>query len=183
LSERHAVKLLRVVGGTIFLVGVLLPACRRARLNNPLENVKVEGWQTAQAVDAVSRLREGFNNSSCEPIYTAAAAKFRTQDAREWTTECDKLKQQLGSWRSFQITGTQRCAMPQVVVCVGGPAEFEKGRADIDTAWLLTKSGPKLFWIAVKENERHWKLIPPTPLLHRLIDPLPIKAIQNGRPS
>jgi len=46
--------------------------------------MKVEDWQNAQAVAAANRLREAFNNSACEPIYTAAAAYFRSQDSVEW---------------------------------------------------------------------------------------------------
>jgi len=145
--------------------------------------MKVEDWQKEQAVVAAERLRGVFNNSACEPIYAAAAAYFRTQDSLDWSSECERLKKELGSWQSFQVTDSQRCAAPEVVVCIGGPAEFDKGKKQIELAWLLTLRGPQLFWIVVQEDERHWKQIPPRPFLYRLMDPLPVRVIQNGQPS
>jgi hypothetical protein len=156
-------------------------ACHRhPQVDRPITETKVEEWQRANATDAANRFRESFNTSTCEPMYNAAAAYFRTQSSREWVAECEQLKKKLGSWRSFQVTDTQRCASREVVVCVHGLAEFENGVQEIDTAWLLNSSGPQLFWIAIKRDERHWRQIPEMPFLHKLIDPIPIKVIQNG---
>ena len=168
----------------IILACLLLAAChRRQRAETPWEDMKVEEWQNARAVDAANRFREVFNDGSCAPIYAAAAPYFRSQDSLEWASECERLKKELGTWRRFQIAFTERCAMPEVVVCVTGAAEFEKGRTEIGLAWLLDKNGTRLFWIALKESEQHWRQIPQRPLLRRLIDPPPIRAIQNGTPS
>ena len=171
-------KLLCVVAGILFLA---LGGCRRhPRRDRPLEETKVEDWQQTQAVAAAERLRGVFNDGPCEPIYAAAAAYFRRQDSLDWSSECERLKTELGSWRSFQVTGSQRCAAPEVVVCIGGPAEFEKGKKQIDLAWQLTQNGPQLFWIAVQQDEQHWKQIPPRPFLYRLMDPIPVRVIKNG---
>jgi hypothetical protein len=172
------VKRLWVVAGVLFLA---LAGCRRhPRRDRPYEEVKVEEWQKSQAVDAAERLRAVFNASACQPIYDAADAYFRkNQSSFEWDTECELLKKQLGSWQSFQVTHTQRCATP-LVVCVGGAAKFEKGDKQIDLAWLLTPQGPQLFWIAMQQDEQHWKQIPPMPFLYRLMDPMPVRFVKNG---
>jgi hypothetical protein len=181
--EYNFVRMPRTLGA-IILASLLLPACHRhPPVEDPSEYMKVEEWQKAQAIDAANGLREVFNNSACEPIYTAAAAHFRSQNSVEWTRECERLKKDLGTWRSFQITYTGRCALPGVVVCVGGTAEFEKGHSQIDLAWLLNTDGAQLFWLALKKGDGRWLQLPPRPFLYRLIDPMPIKAIQNGRPS
>jgi hypothetical protein len=171
------VKLLGVVAGILFLA---LGGCRRhPDRRDPFADVNVEEWQKTQAVDAAERLRGVFNTSACEPIYAAAAAFFRTQGRLEWASECELLKKQMGSWQSFQVLQAQRCGTP-VVVCVGGPAKFEKGEKRIDLAWLLTPTGPQLSWIAIQQDELHWKQIPPVPFLHRLRDPMPVRVIKNG---
>jgi hypothetical protein len=179
LSGAVAVKLLLVVAGSLFLA---LAACRRhPDRRDPFRDVKVEDWQKTQAEAAAIRLREIFNSSACQPIYDAAAAYFRAnQDSIDWNTECEQLKKQLGSWQSFQVAGTERCGMPEVLVCVGGPAAFEKGNKQIYLAWLLTQTGPQLFWIAIQEDEQHWKQIPPAPLLHPLMDPLPLTVTRTS---
>jgi hypothetical protein len=167
------VKLLPVVGGTLFFA---FAACQRhSRSESSLENWKVEPWQKTLAVDAANHLREVFNHGTCQQIYTDASAYFRSQDSLKWGRECELLKKKIGSWRAFDNPDAQRCARPEVVVCIG--------QTDIDIAFLLTNTGPQLYWIAVREDERHWKQIPPRPFLYRLMDPIPINVIQNGRPS
>jgi hypothetical protein len=37
-----------------------------------------------------------------------------------------------------------------------------------------------LFWIAVRQDEQHWKQIPPRPFLYRLMDPMPVRVTKNG---
>lgn len=166
-------KLLSVVAGIVLLASF---ACRA-----PRAEMKVEEWQRTQAESAATRLREVFNTAACQPIYNAAAEYFRIgQDPREWSVECEQLKQQLGSWQSFEVTQTQRWLMPGMVVSVRGSAGFERGKRQIDVAWLLTRTGPQLFWIAIQQDEQHWKQIPKRPLLHRLMDPIPINVIKNG---
>jgi hypothetical protein len=163
----------------VLIACLLLLGCdRQRRAQNAALEVKVEDWQTAQAVGASDRLREVFNSSACAPIYGAASAYFKTQSSFDWDTECERLKLQLGSWRSFQMTSAQRCG--EGIVCIHGPAQFEKGRKEMDVAWLLTQHGPQLEWIALKENEQHWKQIPPRPWLYKLMDPIPIKVTKNG---
>ncbi len=172
---------LRVAG--LFAACLLLPTChRRPPADEPLEHMRVDDGQKARAIDATNQFREIFNNSDCLPIYDKAAANFRTQDSQDWERECERLKE-LGSWRSFQITDTERCAAPEVVVCVIGPAEFEKGQTEIGIAWLLGKDGARLFWLAIKEDEWHWRQIPPIPFGHRWIDPPRMKSPKDSLAS
>ncbi len=166
---------------SISLVCLLVPACRpRPQVSHALEEMKIEEWQKAEATDAANRFLEAFNTSKCEPMYHAAAAYFRTQSSSEWATECELLKKKLGSWRSFQVTETLFCASQGVVICVHGSAEFENGMQEIDTAWLLDSGTAQLFSIAIKKDERHWQQIPEMRLLHKLMDPIPIRVIKNG---
>ncbi len=164
----------------VLIASLLLPGCgHQRRAQNSALDVRVESWQKAQAVAASDRLREVFNSNACAPIYAAASAYFKTQSSFDWDTECQRLKKQLGSWRGFQVTYAQRCG-GEVIVCIHGPAEFEKGQKEIEVAWLLTQHGPELEWIALKESEQHWKQIPQRPWLYRLMDPIPIKVTKNG---
>lgn len=165
----------------IFAAFLLISACHRhPRAADSLLEMKVEDWQKAQAADAANHFREIFDNTGCLPIYDEAAAHFRSQGSQDWARECERLKKELGPWKSFQITDAQRCAAPEVVICVFGPAKFEKEQTEIEVAWLLSKGGAQLYWLAVKEGERNWRLIPPMPSRHRWIDPPPVKSPKDS---
>ena len=126
--------------------------------------------QKTRALDAVSSFREALNSGSCGLIYSRAGAYFQKDTSREWESDCEDLRKEFGTWRGFDFHFAQRCAEPEVVVCIVGHADFEQKSAEVELAWLLDKGDTRLFWIALKRDEQRWVRIPLRPDLNRFHD-------------
>lgn len=171
----------RALYAIIFAASFVSPACHRHhRVGSDLDDIKAESGQTALALSAVGRLREAFNSSACQAS-NEAGAKFASQSAADSEYECEHLRKDLGPWLNFRFEFTERCAAPEVVVCVVGVAEFEKQSGEV-SAWLLRNNGAQLVWLALKQDEWHWMQIPPR-TRGKSIDPPPLKLTKDSLAS
>ena len=103
----------------------------------------------ALALAGVSRLREAFNRGACQSIFDEADLVFRLrQSQKAWLSECERLRRNLGSWRSFQAHLAHGPGVPLSVV-VYGQAEFARGRwrarTRLETVWHFDRGRAELF--------------------------------------
>lgn len=168
----------------VFTALLLSSACRRhPHRDEPFRRTKVDDGQKAKLVDAVSHLRAEFNTGTCEFIYDEASAHFRSQDPKEWRRECALLKEELGSWRSFQVKVAEKWSEREPIVCVIGTAEFEKQVQQIGIVWTLEHNGVQLISIFMREHDdQEWMEIPSRPGLIRRpwVDPPSAKSPDNS---
>ena len=147
--------------GIVALVPFLLvAACSRHAQTPDLLAVLVTDGQRLQALDGVTKLRELFNSHSCQTVSEQADGAYRVLSSNEWMGECEQLKTNLGQWQSFEPRWARRCAAPEMVVCVGGPASFERGNQEVDVALRLTSGRAELAWISLKVTDERWIQIP-----------------------
>lgn len=134
--------------------------------------------QKRQALDAMKHLQAEFNTRNCELIYEEAGAHFRSQDPMDWGRECALLKDELGSWRSFQVSDAERWPNREATFCIFASADFESQSKQLAVAWTFNERGAELFFIAVQLDEKHWKNLPSGPNLigGPWIDPPPAKT-------
>jgi hypothetical protein len=183
LSGAFAVKLLRVVGGTVFLACLLVPACHRhPRLDDRVQEVSLNDAQRTQALTAMGRLRDQFNRGACQSIYDAAGAGFRSQPSEDWLRECARLQDELGSWTDFRAKETEGFGKQQIIVFIYGLAVFQKENQQFEINWILSEEGARLHAIRFRKSEsQDWIEFPRFPG-HRWQD-LPIKAPKSGLDS
>ena len=165
----------RVAGTVISIAFLFMAACHsHDRAGKDFFDTPIAEGQRQLAVDAVIRLRDAFNNGSCQSIYEGAAAFFRAQSLQEWMSQCNDLKETLGSWRTFGASSVVRCGEgpSMFIVCVGGNAGFAKKIAQVDVAWLLDNGRTQLAWISLKQNQGAWVQMPPG-RDHRMFDTPP----------
>jgi hypothetical protein len=101
----------------------------------------------ALALDGVSRLREAFNRGACQSIFDEADLVFRLRQSQQaWLSECERLREKLGSWRSFQAHLAHGPGVPLSVV-VYGEAEFAKRATQtrLETVWHFDRGRAELF--------------------------------------
>lgn len=128
----------------ILAVGLLLlAACGRARNPHDLFEFAVAPDHQKLAIAATLGLRDQFNSGRCVPA-----------------SICQDLMQDLGRWLDFTPYNIERCAEPAPVVCVRGPAVFEKDQVFIEIAWRLDGTA-KLEWVAYKRSQSEWVHYPP----------------------
>jgi hypothetical protein len=169
----------------IVLAGGLLSACHRPTPGDLLDHMKVDERQKARALDVVNNLREAFNGGSCQPIYIDAAGYFKAEELEDWLADCRSLKNELGSWRSFELKSVARCGKPEFVVCLTGSAEFEKQRTEVRIAVQLNAGGDQLHSLSIQDGERHWTGAPhwSSPGRSPLGDPPRKKSPKDGLAS
>ena len=65
-----------------------------------------------------------------------------------------------GAWRSFTLSYADRCASPELFVCLVGSAVFAKDTKELELAWLLRNQVARLSWIRLQQNDNDWLQIP-----------------------
>ncbi|HET9319165.1 MAG TPA: hypothetical protein VFO27_05305 [Bryobacteraceae bacterium] len=130
----------------------------------------------ALALDGVSRLREAFNRGGCQSIFDEADLVFRLRQSQQaWLSECERLREKLGSWRSFQAHLARGPGVPLSVVAYG-EAEFAKSRwrahMRLETVWYFDRGRAELFSLLLDSEAipiRSW----PSDPRKRYWDPAP----------
>jgi hypothetical protein len=130
----------------------------------------------ALALDGVSRLRDAFNRGACQSIFDEADRVFRLRQSQEaWLSECGRLREKLGSWRSFRAHLGHGPGVPLSVV-VYGEAEFAKGRwrasTQVETVWHFDEGRAELFSLFLDGEAIPMRLWPLDPR-NRYQDPPP----------
>jgi len=129
----------------------------------------VDAAQRASVLDASAKLREVFNGgSACELIYN-----FPSYPKERWLADCEQLRDDMGSWQTFRPTFVERCAMPEVSICVAGDATFAKGNRILELIWSLDHGRTQLRTIGWREDAE-WIWIPPLANPHKHWDPPPV---------
>jgi hypothetical protein len=176
----------RVAGAIIFVGSLLLPAGHRhSRPGDDVPWVVLDDRQKALTSSAVSHLRDEFNRGACQSIYEEAGVGFRFQTSEEWRRECEMLKNELGSWKSFEVKITEGFAKHDhdVFVLIFGVAEFEKANQQVEVNWILNDKGAEMQWIGLRlRDDQIWMQIPDRSR-HRWIDPPPPKLPKDSLAS
>ena len=131
------------------------------------------------ATDAVTRVREAFNAGACQSIYEGAAEFFRSREQGRWQSECERLRERLGQWQSFEVRETVRCGgtPTAVIVCVDGQGVFTTGTHRMEMAFQCERGQARLFWLGF-EDSNQWRQIPPLPPSpNRRFDPPPRERV------
>jgi hypothetical protein len=152
------------------LVASFLPTnCRRSsRANEEIPRANTE--RKVRILQASDQLRERWNGSSCAVIYQQAAVGFRSLLLRDWLSQCEFLKAELGVWKSIESDDVTICGDPSVV-CLDGTAIFGNGRYGVEAAWMMEDNKPKLLYLSFSQNGN---LIEEAPSHRRLLlDPPP----------
>jgi hypothetical protein len=116
---RYAVKCALVAFVFLFVAG-----CNRAHEQQRL------------ALDGIQKLREQFNTGACQAISDEFADRVN-QSRQEWLEGCERMRESLGSWKSFgsaSAAASSRFQEPPTVF-VEGRAAFENGD-NRETYWL-----------------------------------------------
>jgi len=153
------------------LVASFLPTnCRRSsRANEEIPSVNND--RKVLIRQASDQFRERWNDSGCALIYQQAAAGFRSQPLRDWLSQCEFLKAELGVWKSIDTDEVTICEGTGGVVCLDGTAIFGKGRYGVEATWMIKDNKPNLLYLRFSQNG---KLIEEAPSRRRpLLDPAP----------
>jgi len=167
------------LSGAVFL-SVLLAGCGGNATQRALVLEGAGKPREALALVAVSRLRDAFNRGACQSIWDEAAPVFRIREPQQaWLNGCERMRQKLGAWQSYQAHSKHSPGIPLSVV-VFGEAEFARGRAHthLETVWHFDRGRAELFSL-----DLNGEAIPPSsPFQHgkRYLDP-PLK--RNREPA
>ena len=96
---------------------------------------------------AVSRLRDAFNRGACQSIWDEADPVFRIREPQQaWLSECERMRNKLGAWQSFQGHSKHSPGVPLSVV-VYGEGEFARSHAHthLETVWHFDRGRAELF--------------------------------------
>ena len=147
---------------------VLVSGC--ARNPAPRSELPATDQQRIRATASVSRLRDQFNQNDCLGIYREGALNFRFQREKDWLNDCEKLRADLGTWRTYTIKATARCGV-EGIVCTDGLAAFESTTQSLEVGWLVDKGQAKLMWFVI-EDKGQTQIFPGRP--ERFADPPPV---------
>jgi hypothetical protein len=133
--------------------------------------MSLHGEQRARALKVVNKVRGAFNDGGCRPIYSDAAGYFKAEEFEDWLDDCRNLKNEWGSWKSFELKSASKCGKPEFVVCLTGLGDFEKERTEVRIAVQLNA-----------DRDRHWTQSPhwSSPARYPLSDPPPRKSPKDG---
>ena len=134
----------------------------------------------ALALEGVSRLRDAFNLGACQSIFDEADLTFRLlQSQQAWLSDCERLHNELGSWRRFQTHLRHGPGIPLSVV-VYGEAEFAgrrlRERTHVETVWHFDRGRAELFSLYLN-GEAIPRLLQPR---ERYLDPPPKRESEPG---
>jgi hypothetical protein len=169
--------------GFLIAACLLLAACHlHPAPTDLLEDMPADASLQARALEAVDNFRIDFNASACQPIYDQASPLFRLQTSEDWLHDCHRLRQELGSWRRFRMSSTQRYGKPQLFVFVVGSAEFERQATEVGINMVLVGDKAYLRSFSVRDGDQHWTDLPPPPRSNprQWADPPPVKSPENG---
>ena len=169
----------RIATVQVYFAFLLTAACSRHAHAPDALAVPVTDRQRSQALEGVMKLRELFNNNSCQTVPEQADGAYRNLSSEEWIGECEQLKTNLGQWKGFEQRWATRCGAPDLVICIGGPARFTRGDQVMDVALRLTSGRAELVWISLKLTDDHWTTIPAFQSPFRLADP-PVPVINRA---
>jgi hypothetical protein len=171
---------LRVAG--LFAAYLLLLACHRHPAPRDLSENVPDAQQQALALAAVESFRASFNAGSCHPVYDQGAPDFHSQNAENWVRDCQRLRQQLGSWQRFQVRSAQRYGKAVIAVLIVASADFERQATEVRINVVLLGSKAYLSTFSVRDSQQRWTDLPPLPLPYapRWADPPLPKSPRNG---
>src|SRR6202043_1153651 len=100
--------------------------------------------------------------------------------SEEWTTQCEQLKTNFGSWQSFDLSETVRCSAPAVLICADGSGHFAQGNLEMGVAVLLENEHARLVSMSFKAMDGDWKHVPSRPPSTIYFDPPVWKAVRKS---
>jgi hypothetical protein len=172
-------RLARISGGLGAATVLLWTGCGCGRdTPEAFEERPATEQQRVLTANALNKLRVVFSAGACQSIYDNASQYFRSQTEVDWLYQCNRLRQSLGAWQSFQIRSTTTYRAPEQFVLVEGSAIFAKASRQFGVTWLQDTGGARLYLLSLEENGQ-WKQIPPlTPGL--IMDPPPNGIIEKN---
>ena len=141
----------------------ILAGCGEQPLNAPTAREQ----PVARALD---ELRIAFNKGECASIFdNAHLAPRLLQPKQDWLIDCQRMRDGLGSWLSFDVSFHESLDAP-LTVTVAGHAVFENGVHRVSTAWQFENGSPRLFRLLIDTGSK--KVILPQLQFptHRLLD-------------
>jgi hypothetical protein len=119
------------------------------------------------ASNSIDQVRKLFNQNACEGIYAQSTAFFRTQPLADWVGRCDKLRQQLGDWQTFESESADACSSKPKSICfVDGRALFAKQKVEMTIGWRVEAGQLRLLFWALKQSGKNMERFPPRLLQH-----------------
>jgi len=137
------IKVFLIVGTTVVVAGVSI-ACNNVHR------------QRRSAAEGVVRLQAAWNRGACEEIFDNADGYFRRNQVRDnRLRQCAELRQQLGSWHSFQVKQTVTWPVgPVGIVWASGTADFDHGTHPFRADFNMKSSTARLWNMRLELEDR-----------------------------
>jgi hypothetical protein len=90
------------------------------------------------AASAILELRQMFNKGECASVYAEADPAFRSQSEKNWVSQCEQLRHDLGAWQSFRGKGAEQGLVDPRLRLVTGEAVFASGAYHLEMLWNVS---------------------------------------------
>ena len=163
---------MRCFWAAIVAASLMCSGCRRQHPHEDAHSFPLNDGQKALVASAMTHLQDQLSRHGCQSIYEDAGAGFRSQTAKNWLRDCERIEDDLGAWRDFQVEYQgymSGIGARDLIVFVYGPAVFEKGNTQVEANFLVKEKGAQLITLSFREGGREWLIAPPR--APRLIDP------------
>jgi hypothetical protein len=96
--------------------------------------------QRRLAVSAAESFRVVYNEGSCQQLYDDSSLYFKSHETSgRWFRDCAELQSRFGRWTGFKTATGVTWPLGEVgIVWIKGPAQFEKGNAQVRLDWNLS---------------------------------------------
>jgi hypothetical protein len=132
-----------------------LAGCGSPDKPQPLAGPQLHSARRALAFTALEAMRAAFNRGECGAIFDDADPIFRRlQTKEEWVSNCEVIRNRLGSWNSFTGDFHEALDAP-LTVALRGQAAFAKGACRMNTTWHIDSGRFRLFSFACDAGEVH----------------------------
>lgn len=151
--------ILGVLRGASLVAFLLLQACTQASTRR----FQIEESERTLAVDAVQQLRRDLNVGACQHIYESAAQFFRSQASEDWRGQCERLRDTLGTWLTFDASRAIGCTLQNNIriILIEGLGDFQNGGRRLSALWIVGNGRAELGEMSVAIDANHWLYMPP----------------------
>lgn len=105
-------------------------------------------------MDGVRNVREAFNIGACQSVYDMVD---HDQAREKWLSGCERMRESLGLWNSFDAVSSQRLGVEPAAVLVQGRAVFAKGGFHLETYGISTAAAPGCTTCLCKAPENRYR--------------------------
>lgn len=137
----------------------LSTACTQAKHPKTVRLPAATEQQKTIAVQATNRLRKLLSENRCDDAFQDVWSARHIKSGN-WKSQCESLREDLGTWKDFRIESATSCDMPKTVL-LDGFATFERDQFDVLMCWSLRDSRhPELLFMRMGREGKVWSQMP-----------------------